>query len=293
MDWKYTGRKIAIFTDLHGLFEPLEAVLNDISNRGITEVYSLGDNIGVGPSPSDVIDMFEFCNVKSVAGNAEEYCNLGVSPYICYFDRDKLLNHEWTRYKLGDYRLDYIRNLPHSFDLELGGKRIGLCHFANDVRTDYGFNTSEKYVYNFNLGCGYKQFLYTNSPSHFDNIKYNIDRFGVESPKVKGFVSARDYPIFNGKIVTSYDVIVQGHVHRNLYENGEGVDFYTIRAVAMHFDSDPIDLAFYIILHEKSNNMGFDMERVYVPFDRSAMENTILKSDEPTGKIKKLVYMER
>ena len=37
--------------------------------------------------------------------------------------------------------------------------------------------------------------------------------------------------------------------------------------------------------------MGFDLEKVYVPFDRERMEYTINKSSEPTGKIKRMVRM--
>jgi len=291
MNRQYTGRKIAIFTDVHGLFEPLEAVLLDIRNRGINEIYSLGDNIGVGPSPSEVIDMLEYYDVKTVAGNAEEYCNLGVAPFLYSFDSDKLKNYFWTKYTLGERRLEYIKNLPHSFDLEVGGKKIALCHFANDVRIDYGLYGSEKYLYNFARGEGYKQFLFTNSPEQKEAIIYNIQKFGVNRNSINGFLSARDYPIFDGKMVTYYDSIIQGHIHRNMYEFGAGVEFNTIRAMAVHFDDDPIDLAFYIILHEKVNGMGFDIERVYVPFDRKKMEYTIISSDEPTGKIRKLVYM--
>ena len=142
----YTGRKVAIFSDVHGLLEPLEAVINDIISRDITEIYSLGDNIGCGPSPSDVIDMFECYNVMSVAGNAEEYCTLGVEPYISSFNKDKFRNHEWTYSVLGDRRLLYIRNLPHSYDIIIGGNKVGLCHFANDIRTDYEFNGTDKYL---------------------------------------------------------------------------------------------------------------------------------------------------
>lgn len=48
---RYTGRQIAVLTDIHGLLEPTIAVLKDIKKRGIKEIYSLGDNIGVGPNP--------------------------------------------------------------------------------------------------------------------------------------------------------------------------------------------------------------------------------------------------
>lgn len=291
MKYEYTGRKIAIFSDVHGLLEPLEAIIDDIKRRNIAEIYSLGDNIGVGPSPCEVIDMLEYYNIKSVAGNAEEYCTLGIEPYIMSFNRDKLLSQEWTYSKLGKIRLDYIRNLYHSYDLNVGGKEIALCHFANDIRTDYYLYSVEKYLSNLPSGEAYKQFLYTNSREHLHNIKYNISKFGTDNPKMRGYVSARDYPIFNGKTVDNYDAVIGGHIHRNLYEKGNNTEFYSIRALALHFDGDPQDMAFYIILHERTDNMGFDIERVYVPFDREKMEYTINKSDEPTGKIKKLVKM--
>lgn len=286
----YTGRKVAIFSDVHGLLEPLEATLSDIDKRGITEIYSLGDNIGVGPSPCEVIDTIRYFGVKSVAGNAEEYCTLGIAPFRHYFNEEKMLYQMWTYSKLGDYRLDYIRNLYHSYELELGGKKIALCHFANDIRTDYGLNGTDKYLNNFASGEAYKQFFYTNSKYHFANIKYNIEKYGIDNPDVRGYVSARDYPIFDGKTVGCFDMIIQGHVHRNLYEKGDGVEFHTIRAMGLHYDYDPIDMAFYIILNERIDN-GFDIKCVYVPFDREKMENTILKSDEPTKKIKKMVRM--
>lgn len=291
MNEKYTGRQIAIFTDVHGLLEPLEAVTNDINKRGITEIYSLGDNIGVGPSPCEVIDMIECYNIKSVAGNAEEYCTLGIMPYKLYFDKDKLKCQEWTFSKLGNRRLQYIREFPHSYDLNIGGKKIALCHFANDIRTDYGLNGDYKYLYNYDSGEAYKQFLYTNSKEHKETINYNIAKFGADNPSMNGYVSARDYPIFDGKMVDCYDTIIQGHLHRNLYERGVNTEFYTIRAMSLHFDLDPVDMSFYIILHERKNDTGFDIEKVYVPFNRKLMEYTIDRSDEPTGKIRKMVMM--
>ena len=287
----YTGRKIAIFSDVHGLLEPLEAVIDDIKNMGITEIYSLGDNIGCGPSPCAVIDMLEWYNIKSVAGNAEEYCTLGVEPYISSFNDAKFRSHEWTYSVLGDRRLSYIRNLPHSYDVLIGGMKVGLCHFANDIRTDYEFHGTDEYLKNVKEGTGYKQFLYTNSLEHRERIKCNIEKYGENNPYMRGYLSARDYPIFDGKTVDCYDTIIQGHVHRNLYERGNNIDFYTIKAMSLHFDTDPIDKAFYIVLNEKNDNNGFDIERVYVPFDRERMEYTINNSNEPTKKIKKMVRM--
>ena len=72
----YTGRQIAIFTDSHGLLEPTVAILEDIRRRGITEIYSLGDAIGVGPNPSEVLDVLDQYGVHQINGNSEEYSAL-------------------------------------------------------------------------------------------------------------------------------------------------------------------------------------------------------------------------
>lgn len=291
MKYDYTGRKIAIFSDVHGLLEPLESVIFDAQKRGITEIYSLGDNIGCGPSPCEVIDLLESYNIKSVAGNAEDYCTFGIEPYINSFRESKLRSQQWTASVIDKKRFLYIVDFPRSIDIELGGKKIALCHFANDIRTDYEYHGTGEYLKNFEYGKGYNQFMYTNTAEHKERIKKHIENYGEINPYMKGYVSARDNPIFKGKTVDYYDSIIQGHIHRNLYEVGEDIHFYTIRAMALHFGEDPINKAFYIILHEKKDNMGFDVEKVYVEYDREKMEYTINKSNEPTGKIKKLVRM--
>ena len=46
------GVKRAIISDIHSNLEGLEAVLADIDQQGITEIYCLGDIIGYGPNPA-------------------------------------------------------------------------------------------------------------------------------------------------------------------------------------------------------------------------------------------------
>ena len=75
------GRKIGIITDAHGLLEPTKAALEDMQSKGIVEIYSLGDNIGLGPNPSEVVDLLEEYNVKSLAGYSEDYLTLGTAPF--------------------------------------------------------------------------------------------------------------------------------------------------------------------------------------------------------------------
>lgn len=248
---KLEARKIAIFTDAHALLEPTEAALEDMQRRGITEIYSLGDNIGVGPNPSEVLDLLENYGVKSLAGNSEEYTTLGIEPFT-YFNALKEQSQLWTLSKLNEHQKGVIAAWPRSIELLVGGKKLALCHFANDVRFDYHFNSTWSYQNRINnYEEAYKQFLYTNSEEQLESMYKMIERYGKDSPFIKGVVSALDEPLFAAKRVEFFDAIIQGHVHWKIYESSPSTDFYAIRAVGMAYGKDLIDTASYVILTEK------------------------------------------
>lgn len=280
-------RKIAIFTDAHGLLEPVEAVLKDVEKRGITEIYSLGDNIGVGPNPKEVINLLEEYHVKSIAGNAEDYVTLGTEPFQIYFSKLKMQSQLWTLSKLGEKEKGIISLYPHSIELMLGGKKIALCHFANDVRIDYQANNCHVYknkVKNFLVG--YKQFLNTNSVEQLRLIKKYAES-GADDDTLRGYVSAYYDPLFMKKQVDYFDALIQGHVHWKLYEKSASTEFFTIRAVGIAYDKDPVDTASYVILTEQEE--GFKFEEVLVRYDREKMLTSIINCDNPDKKIMKFV----
>ena len=285
-------RKIAIFTDSHALLEPTKAVLEDIRRRGINEIYSLGDNIGVGPNPSEVINLLQEYNVVSIAGNSEEYVTLGTGPFASYFNALKQKSHLWTLSKLGETQKGLIAMYPHSIELLMGGKKIALCHFANDVRFDFSKNSTWSYQNKLDLGTeAYSQFLNTNSEEQLEKIQKILKTYGKDSPMMRGYLSAINDPLFSGKKVDFFDAIIQGHVHWKIYERSDSTEFYSIRAVGMAYKEDPIDTASYVIITEKED--GFDLEEVLVKFDREKMEYSILNCDSPDDTIKKFVVFSK
>jgi len=46
----------AIISDIHGNLDALDAVLADIQQQGIDEIYCLGDVVGYGPNPCECLD---------------------------------------------------------------------------------------------------------------------------------------------------------------------------------------------------------------------------------------------
>lgn len=276
---EYTGRQIAIFTDVHGLLEPIVAVLNDIKLRGIKEIYSLGDNIGVGPSPKEVLDILNENNVNIINGNSEDYSALGIEPFKSYFDSKKIASQNWTYSKLSDLQIEKLKTNKHSYDLIVGGKKIGLCHFANDVRIDYikGHNAwSYQDAIRNKEKDPQKQFYYTNS---YEQEREILEKSKIKIPENLGYISALKDRIFDGKKISYYDEIIQGHIHFKMFSQDDNVKVRTLRALAMAYEEDPLDSAFYIIINEK--NIGYDITEIYVPYDRQSMLSSIDNSDMP------------
>ncbi len=64
---------IALLSDVHSNLEALTAVYRDLTQRGIQRTFFLGDIIGYGPNPAEVLSFikhFEF----SLLGNHDEAC---------------------------------------------------------------------------------------------------------------------------------------------------------------------------------------------------------------------------
>lgn len=275
----YTGREIAIFTDVHSMFEPLLAILEDIRKRNITEIYSLGDNVGLGPNPCEVIDLLEEYNVKSVAGNSEYYNTLGIEPFT-YFTKEKAANQEWTSERLGTKGINKLKAYPSSVDLTIGSKNIALCHFINDVRWDYIKHSTWTYQRNFIKGMNAKQFEYTNSLQSQDYIRKIIKDKKYDENFIKGFISSQNEPLFKGKKINEYTDIFQGHVHFLMDDELNNTNIHTLRAAGMGWKEKGIDKAEYYILKERKDG-NFDIQTINVPYNKNSLICNIRSSSIP------------
>ena len=138
MNKNNSQRRIAIFTDSHALFEPTLAILEDARKCGITEIYSLGDNIGTGPNPKEVMELLLEYGVKSLKGNHEIYATNGVEELKKHLKNayeEARRNSSWTRTQLTLEQIDEIKNNPEERIIEIGGEKILLTHFTCNYNT--------------------------------------------------------------------------------------------------------------------------------------------------------------
>lgn len=277
----YTGREIMILTDIHALLEPTIALLTYAKNRGIKEIYSLGDNITVGPNPLEVLEILEKYNVRSILGNSECYF-LNDYQAFSYFDNEREQNCNWTLDKIGS-RVNDLKYYDVFKDIMVGDKKVGLVHFANDIRWDYEAHSTWTFQGAFEDRA--RQFLYTNSNKSKYDMQKIIDYYGINHPHSKIVIEAMKNPLFNGKPVTSYDDIYEGHVHFNYEDKLLDTNIHTLEMACKD------DFASAIILKEKKDG-AYEEERVFIPFNKESMMGKIYSSDMPS-KEKILMYTQR
>jgi len=130
--------KRAIISDIHSNIESLEAVLADIQGQGITEIYCLGDLVGYGPNPLEVIDEVMKCQL----------CLLGNHDQGALFDPEGFNSGAeraifWTRRQLEEgpgsaaarqRRWDFLGELPRS---RLEGKTLYVHGSARNPLNEY------------------------------------------------------------------------------------------------------------------------------------------------------------
>jgi predicted phosphodiesterase len=110
--------KRALISDIHSNLEALEAVLADIRQQGIQEVYCLGDIIGYGPNPRECIDLVMNCNVCLLGNHDQgalfdpEGFNTGAERAI-FWTRDQLESPDGDPEE-NARRWDFLGELPRN-----------------------------------------------------------------------------------------------------------------------------------------------------------------------------------
>jgi len=102
--------KIAIIADIHSNLEAFEAVLQDILNESAEEIICLGDIIGYGPDPLEVVQLIRKHSIASVLGNHEyALCN---PAYLNRLNPSPRASLDLNLKQLNRKDIDYLKSLP-------------------------------------------------------------------------------------------------------------------------------------------------------------------------------------
>lgn len=225
--------KIAIISDIHGNIPALNAVLDDIKQKNIREIICLGDLAGKGPNPAEAVDIIKAECSSVLLGNWD----------VMISQENDFEMVRWAREKLGEARLEYIRNLPFSLDFCLSGRLTRLFHASPQ-------------------GVFYR--VHSNSPSEkilglFDNTENTGSTLGGQQPDIVGY----------GDIHGAYIRYFDDKVVFNVGSVGNPLDITLASYVILEGE------------YNSKENKGFNISFIRVPYDIELAIKLARESDMP------------
>jgi diadenosine tetraphosphatase ApaH/serine/threonine PP2A family protein phosphatase len=123
--------RIAVLSDIHGNVPALEAVLAAL--RPFDAIWQLGDNVGYGPEPDDVVTRMRAAGAKGVRGN-HDAAAIGELATVS-FNPDARAAVLWTAGVITDATRAWLRALPETvtegaFTLAHGSPRDPIWEYV-------------------------------------------------------------------------------------------------------------------------------------------------------------------
>jgi putative phosphoesterase len=123
--------KVALIGDIHANLPALEAVLTHANERGVEAIWNVGDFVGYGAFPDEVVQRVRQSDAVSIIGNYD----LKVLRFKKKQKKWRKSKHPrkffafgWAYANLSKESREYLRSLPQEMRLDVAGKRVLLTH---------------------------------------------------------------------------------------------------------------------------------------------------------------------
>lgn len=128
--------RITVISDIHGNLEALKTALEDIDNRDIDTIVCLGDLVGYGPYPNEVIELIRERKILNILGNYDGAVLEEKFNYI----RDNEVNKfcmPWAAKELNEENRAYLKSLPRQIVLQFENKKLYFVHGSTRSINEY------------------------------------------------------------------------------------------------------------------------------------------------------------
>jgi putative phosphoesterase len=125
--------KLALFGDIHGNLEALQAAYQAATSAKVEKIYHLGDLGGYAPFVNEVVDFLIEHNIEGVQGNYDESVandreHCGCKSEDPVQEEMANLSFIWTKQNATQKTRDYLRSLPLSLSMNIENKKVLLFH---------------------------------------------------------------------------------------------------------------------------------------------------------------------
>ncbi|HEY4100992.1 MAG TPA: metallophosphoesterase family protein [Gemmatimonadales bacterium] len=240
------SRRLALISDIHGNLPALEGVLADIDSRGgVDLIYHIGDLVGYGASPNEVVALLHDRGIAGVAGNYDSTVALDYIHCGCRYENplQEAQAHEsfeWTRANVTPETKRRLAQLPFRVDVRpfgghLSGPMVTLIHGAATLNTLY----------------------------------WTADRTDTFCREMAERIRAK-----------AGDVIAFGHTHLSWHRTIDGIDFVNAGSVGRPKDGDP--RAGYVVM-TMSPGLPATVEFRRIDYDVERAATSILATSLPAA----------
>lgn len=135
--------RIAVLSDIHGNLVALEAVLRDVAGRSVEDLLHLGDLVGYGPRPDEVVDRVRREGITGVVGNYDlAVCHPDVEEGRARFLKPSLSEvgrrtYLWTRERVRDETRAFLKALPAQLRVQEGEVDYLFTHASPERPNEY------------------------------------------------------------------------------------------------------------------------------------------------------------
>jgi putative phosphoesterase len=136
--------RVTIFSDIHANLPALQAVLEDIDRRDLSNIYCLGDLVGYGTFPNEVVQIIQERTIPTIMGNYDQGVGNDSGDCGCaYTDPvSEALGKRsiaWSNLHTTPDNKTFLRSLVPEIRLKLGNLRVVLVHGSPRKINEYLF----------------------------------------------------------------------------------------------------------------------------------------------------------
>jgi len=136
--------RITVFGDIHGNLPALEVVLADMEARQLPNWYCLGDLVGYGTFPNEVVEIIQGRNIPTIMGNYDQGVGLSSDDCGCAYTNPTAealgkRSIAWSNAQTTEANKAYLRSLVAEIHLQLGDLRVALVHGSPRRINEYLF----------------------------------------------------------------------------------------------------------------------------------------------------------
>jgi len=125
------NKKIALLGDVHANLPALEAVLSHAYSQGVEDIWNIGDFVGYGAFPNQVVKRLRKKKTVSIIGNYDlKVLNFPKKDKKWRVNKHPLkwLAFKWAYENLSEKSRKYLRSLPNEKRLSIGDFNFTLVH---------------------------------------------------------------------------------------------------------------------------------------------------------------------